>query len=122
MSPRDKILERRALFVAAALAASTTSCEDKAKACLSAVANEYKDASTAAPADVGVPMPCLTVMVSEDAGPPPMAPCLSVPMPHDAGPTPKVCLSVVAPRDAGAAPAICLSPLPKVDSGPGTPE
>lgn len=93
------------MFVAAALAATTSGCEDKPKVCLSAVADEYRDASSAPPADAGTtvadsePQPCLSV---------PM-PCLTVAPPSDAGTAPRVCLKIAPPpRDAGK-PGPCLT-------------
>lgn len=94
------------MFVAAALAATASGCEDKPKVCLSAVADEYRDASAVPPVDAGPttseagsePQPCLSV---------PM-PCLTVAPPSDAGPPPRVCLKVAPPRDAGK-PGPCLT-------------
>lgn len=67
MSPRDKILQRRARFVATAIAASFTAACSTAQACLElAVSDTGDDAfdDTAGDADTG-PKPCLT-----DTGPP----------------------------------------------------
>ncbi len=89
MSPRDKILERRAVFIAAALAATASGCEDKPLVCLSAVADEYRDATTTAPDAGGTP---------PDAAAEPPMPCLSIAMPTDAG-HPRPCLKVAMPRD-----------------------
>jgi len=88
------------VFVAAALAATTSGCEDKPQVCLSPVANEYRDATWTPPAaDAGVDS-------HATAEPPPM-PCLSVALPPDAGPKPRPCLKIAAPRDAG--PGVCLT-------------
>lgn len=80
------------MFVAAALAASSSGCEDKPKVCLAAVADEYRDATWTPPgADAG------THIAAE-----PPHPCLSPPLPPDAGPPPVVCLKISPPRrDAG---------------------
>lgn len=124
MSPRDRILARRATFVAAALAAlpiSSAACS-KTDDDIGAPTDQKKTKKKAPSADAGAepdvdPIPCLTP-VAEDTGPEvaPM-PCLSPP-PFDAGaPHPKVCLSIVVPKsDAGPKP--CL----KVDPGNPLPE
>ena len=83
------------MFIAAALAATASGCEDKPLVCLAPVANEFRDAA-ATPPDAGA--------ASTETEPPPM-PCLSVVMPTDAGPRPRPCLKVAMPRDGGP----CLS-------------
>ena len=110
---RRTILERRAAFLAAAVASigAASACDElsKARACLSATADPSArplappaDAAPAAPPDdgppdEGPPMPCLSIAVPADAAP---IACLG-PMPlHDAGsgppkPKPKACLSVL---------------------------
>jgi hypothetical protein len=103
---RRRILERRAAFIAAAIASlATTSCEEtQPKVCLSALPDEKAksvptgtvDASSADPdAELG-PAPCLSEVpypkATADAGA------------RDARPRP--CLKMALPRDAG--PMVCL--------------
>jgi hypothetical protein len=106
MSPRDRILQRRAKFVAAALASTAVACSsaepsvclepaidasgDTAKAdtsvsdaqpeaCLTpALDSAVTDSSTGDSMDTG-PMPCLDV--DPDAGDTGPAPCLKMPPP-----------------------------------------
>lgn len=89
---RKKILERRATFVAAAIASIAASCEHKppisAEPCLSVQPYEAgppEDTGTepTAPPDAE-PIPCLSpALPPEDAGPPPKPmPCLKV-APHE---------------------------------------
>jgi len=102
---RRAILERRAAFIAAAVASLgaglSSACDNRARACLSAVPDESAkhvtapDAAIAPPAEEIGPQPCL----SESP-----IPCLSPPMPSDAGPAPIPCLSIAMPRDAGPRP------------------
>lgn len=90
---RKKILERRATFVAAAIASLAASCEHKppisAEPCLSAPPYEAgtpEDTSEPTATQDAEPLPCLSPMPpKEDAGPPPPpipAPCLKV-APHE---------------------------------------
>ena len=74
---RKKILARRAHFVAAAIAGLSVSCgkdDARSQPCLS-VRPMTPDAEVGPPPP---PQPCLSVMMTEDAGPPPM-PCLGPP-------------------------------------------
>jgi len=102
---RGKILERRARFLAAAVATvgiGTASC--KPQPCLSQVAPQTD--ATSMPDDVAPeeppPAPCLSVAYPEESGAEPDAltaaspmPCLSqTPPPQDAGPKPQPCLKV----------------------------
>ncbi|MBL8714599.1 MAG: hypothetical protein JNL79_01315 [Myxococcales bacterium] len=63
MSPREKILQRRARFVATAIAASFTAACSTAQPCLEVVAPDTGD-DARGDADTG-PTPCLS-----DSGPP----------------------------------------------------
>ncbi len=63
MSPRERILQRRARFVATAIAASFTAACSTAQACLEVVTPDTGD-DTTGDADTG-PTPCLS-----DSGPP----------------------------------------------------
>ncbi len=111
VSPRDRILARRATFVAAALSALPLSAAcSKPEEAVGVPADEKKgkpkaDAGTEPDAD---PVPCLSVAI-EDSGAPEITPvpCLSPP-PFDAG-HPKACLSI-APRKPDAGPKVCLGP------------
>jgi hypothetical protein len=96
---RRTILERRAAFIAAAVASmgAAASCDPRANACLSATPDE--SAKHVTPADVGVPDTSPRVCLTESP-----EPCLSPPMPRDAGPMPVPCLSIAMPRDAGVKP------------------
>lgn len=84
---RKRILERRARFVAAAIATLGTSCS-RPQPCLSAVPIQEHDASTPTKPvespDAGAPVPCLEIQPQE-------------------GPLPAVCLSPLPPpkTDAG---------------------
>jgi hypothetical protein len=84
---RKRILERRARFVAAAIATLGSSCS-RPQPCLSAVPLQEHDAATPTKAaespDAGAPVPCLEIE------PPPSA-------------APAICLSPMPPRktDAG---------------------
>ncbi len=68
MSPRDKILQRRARFVATAIAASFTAACSTAQACLEVAVADTQSPETGddtpGDADTG-PVPCLS-----DVGPP----------------------------------------------------
>lgn len=111
MGSRERILARRAQFVAAALAATTLGCERKPESDIVAPAEgkPKKDALTGP--DVA-PTPCLEV-VPIDGGIT-ASPCLTISAPHDAGPPPVPCLTPkIAPAlDAGPAPAPCLDVPP----------
>lgn len=111
MSPRDRILARRATFVAAALAALPIAAAcSKTEEGIEAPTDQKKKTKPTPPADAGGdPVVCLS-MPMEDTGTPEVTPipCLSPP-PADAGAHPKVCLSIAPPkRDAG--PKMCLGP------------
>ncbi len=111
MSSRDRILARRAAFVAAALATLPAACSKSEDGEIGAPADEANKAKKKpAPAPDAEPVPCLAVPL-EDAGVADVAPmpCLSPP-PADAGVYPKVCLSI-RPPDAGA-PKPCLKVAP----------
>jgi len=110
MGSRERILARRASFVAAALATVSVGCARKDEADIVApTENKPKatkdagaEADVGAPADTGpdvviVPTVCLSVSPVRDGG---LAPCLSIAIPKDAGaPTPKPCLKVAPPED-----------------------
>lgn len=98
MSARRVILERRAAFIAAAVASigAASGCDDRPRVCLSAAPEDAAKlvpgtALPPPPADAA-PRPCLTESPE---------PCLSIALPHDAGPRPIACLSVARPRDGG---------------------
>lgn len=106
---RRKILERRAAFVAAALATvGAASCERNPLVCLSPVPNEdLRDSGATTSPDTAPPevdarpdvapmgVPCLSVAMPRDAGvpdtkpppkppkPPPPQPCLKMPPPGE---------------------------------------
>lgn len=109
---RRRILERRAAFVAAALASLGAGCDHPQPTAVRDPAQHplEADGGAASTEDAAPPMPCLEVSEppDADAGPPPM-PCLSpVYVPPDAGgtvatppPPPMPCLSIARPPDAG---------------------
>lgn len=122
MGSRERILARRASFVAAALATVSVGCSRKEGADIVAPAENKpkttKDAGAvpgvdaeAEPADpeaepddgpaadtgLIAPAVCLSAFPLRDAG---VAPCLSIAVPKDAGaPAPKPCLKVAPPDD-----------------------
>jgi hypothetical protein len=95
---RRKILQRRAVFVAAAVAAVAGGCENPSVPAI------QKDT---VPGLAGKTAPADAEVLPADAGPPAhptsVIPCLSPPLPKmDAGPRPIACLKVAAPKDAGS--------------------
>ncbi len=94
MSPRERILARRADLIAAALAAAALGCERKSDAMVAPSDKSVTPTTkaTVAEADAGAadawPVPCLSIAIQPDSGP---AGSLSAARPPDAAP--KVCLS-----------------------------
>ncbi|MBL8717898.1 MAG: hypothetical protein JNL79_18105 [Myxococcales bacterium] len=111
MGSRERILARRAQFVAAALAATTLGCERKEGPDIVAPAEGEKSKKDAGQRPVA-PHPCLDVEPVD--GGITASPCLTISAPHDAGPPPVPCLTPkIAPAlDAGSAPAPCLDVPP----------
>ncbi len=100
MGSRERILARRAQFVAAALAATTLGCSRKEGPEIVAPVEGDKASKSDARVEPDVaPAPCLEI-VPVDGGIT-AAPCLTMGAPHDAGPVPAICLSPMIPKDAG---------------------
>lgn len=92
MGSRERILARRAQFVAAALAATTLGCERKEGPDIVAPVESDKASKKDARVEPDVaPTPCLEI-VPIDGGIT-ASPCLTISAPHDAGPVPAPCLS-----------------------------
>jgi hypothetical protein len=105
MSPRDRILARRAKFVAAALAsAGAIGCSSTAAVCLEPAIDAGSDGKPDTSTTDTAPNPCLTPALDssvEDAGDTAPMPCLD-PAPEDTGVDtgPAPCLKM-PPPDAG---------------------